>query len=224
MLLLIHSFNHLLMTGIDLVKKYFKNLTNHQQQQFAELSELYEYWNRKINVISRKDITRLYERHVLPSLSIATKISFKPGTRVLDVGTGGGFPGIPLAIMFPETDFVLLDSIGKKIRVVATIADELELNNVKVIQVRAELYAEKFDFVVSRAVTSFPEFVNLVKKNLLTKNKNNLPNGIFYLTGGDIDKEVQNFRKDLRIYDLKDTFQEPFFETKKLIYLPFSKI
>ena len=210
------------MTGIDLVKKYFKNLTNHQQQQFTELFGLYEFWNRKINVISRKDISRLYERHVLPSLSIATKIRFTPGTRVLDVGTGGGFPGIPLAIMFPETDFVLLDSIGKKIRVVGTIADKLELNNVKTIQVRAELYAEKFDFVVSRAVTSFPEFVNLVKKNLNTKNKNNLPNGIFYLTGGDIDKETQNFSKNLRIFDLKDTFQEPFFETKKLIYLSLS--
>jgi 16S rRNA (guanine527-N7)-methyltransferase len=209
------------MTGIDLVEKYFKNLNNHQRQQFVELSGLYEFWNRRINVISRKDISRLYERHVLPSLSIAVKISFKPGTRVLDVGTGGGFPGIPLAIMFPETDFVLLDSIGKKIRVVCTISDKLELNNVKAIQIRAELYAEKFDFVVSRAVTSFPEFVNLVKNNLHTKSRNNLPNGIFYLTGGDIDKEVQNFRKDIRIFDLKDTFQEPFFETKKLIYLPF---
>lgn len=208
------------MTGINLVEKYFKNLTNHQQQQFTELFGLYEFWNRRINVISRKDISRLYERHVLPSLSIAAKVSFKPGTRVLDVGTGGGFPGIPLAIMFPETDFVLLDSRGKKIRVVATIADDLELNNVKAIQVRAELYAEKFDFVVSRAVTSFPEFVNLVKDNLNTRNKNNLPNGIFYLTGGDIDNEVQNFRKGIRIFDLKDIFQEPFFETKKLIYLP----
>ncbi len=210
------------MGGIKLVEKYFKNLTNHQHQQFIELSGLYEFWNRKINIISRKDISRLYERHVLPSLSIATIINFIPGTRVLDVGTGGGFPGIPLAIMFPETDFVLLDSIGKKIRVVATIADKLELHNVKTIQVRAELYAEKFDFVVSRAVTSFPEFVNLVKKNLNTKNKNNLPNGIFYLTGGDVDKEVLNFRKDIRIFDLKDTFQEPFFETKNLIYLNLS--
>jgi len=182
---------------------------------------LYEFWNRRINVISRKDISRLYERHVLPSLSIATKINFTPGTRVLDVGTGGGFPGIPLAIMFPETDFILLDSIGKKIRVVATIADELGLNNVKAIQVRAELYAEKFDFVVSRAVTSFPEFVNLVKKNLHEKSRNNLPNGIFYLIGGDIDKEVQNFRKGLRIFDVRDIFQESFFETKKLIYLSF---
>ena len=208
------------MTGINLVEKYFKNLTNHQQQQFTELFGLYEFWNRRINVISRKDISRLYERHVLPSLGIAVKVSFTPGTRVLDVGTGGGFPGIPLAIMFPETDFVLLDSRGKKIRVVATIADDLELNNVKAIQVRAELYAEKFDFVVSRAVTSFPEFVNLVKDNLNTRNKNNLPNGIFYLTGGDIDNEVQNFRKGIRIFDLKDIFQEPFFETKKLIYLP----
>lgn len=212
------------MGGIKLVEKYFKNLTNHQQQQFTELFGLYEFWNRKINVISRKDITRLYERHVLPSLSIATKISFKPGTRVLDVGTGGGFPGIPLAIMFPETDFVLLDSIGKKIRVVGTIVDKLELNNVKTIQVRAELYAEKFDFVVSRAVTSFPEFVNLVKKNLHTKNKNNLPNGIYYLTGGDIEKDVQSFSTGLKIFYLKDLFEEPFFETKKLIYLPFSKI
>ncbi len=209
------------MSGINLVKKYFKNLTNHQLQQFTELSGLYEFWNRKINVISRKDISRLYERHVLPSLSIAAKIKFTPGSSVLDVGTGGGFPGIPLAIMFPETDFILLDSTGKKIRVVATIAEKLELNNVKAIQVRAELYAEKFDFIVSRAVTSFPEFVNLVKNNLHTKSRNNLPNGIFYLTGGDIDKEVQNFRKDIRIFDLKDTFQEPFFETKKLIYLPY---
>jgi len=200
------------MSGINLVEKYFKNLTNHQQQQFTELFGLYEFWNRRVNVISRKDISRLYERHVLPSLSIAVKIRFTPGTRVLDVGTGGGFPGIPLAIMFPETDFILLDSIGKKIRVVATIADELGLN----------LYAEKFDFVVSRAVTSFPEFVSLVKDNLHTKSRNNLPNGIFYLTGGDIDKEVQNFRKSIRIFDLKDTFQEPFFETKKLIYLNLS--
>jgi len=199
------------MSGINLVEKYFKNLTNHQQQQFTELFGLYEFWNRRVNVISRKDISRLYERHVLPSLSIAVKIRFTPGTRVLDVGTGGGFPGIPLAIMFPETDFILLDSIGKKIRVVATIADELGLN-----------YAEKFDFVVSRAVTSFPEFVSLVKDNLHTKSRNNLPNGIFYLTGGDIDKEVQNFRKSIRIFDLKDTFQEPFFETKKLIYLSLS--
>jgi len=210
------------MTGTNLLEKYFKNLTNNQLQQFTELSGLYEFWNRKINVISRKDISRLYERHVLPSLSIATKIRFTPGTRILDVGTGGGFPGIPLAIMFPETDFVLLDSIGKKIRVVGTIADELELNNVKAIQIRAELYTEKFDFVVSRAVTSFQEFVNLVKKNLHAKSRNNLPNGIFYLTGGDIDKEVQNFSKNLRIFDLIDTFQEPFFETKKLIYLSLS--
>ncbi|MBE9510942.1 MAG: 16S rRNA (guanine(527)-N(7))-methyltransferase RsmG [Bacteroidetes bacterium] len=209
------------MTGIDLVEKYFKNLKNHQKQQFIELSGLYEFWNLRINVISRKDISRLYERHVLPSLSIAAKISFKPGTRILDVGTGGGFPGIPLAIMFPETDFVLLDSRGKKIRVVCTIADKLELNNVKTIHLRAELYTEKFDFVVSRAVTSFPEFVNLVKNNLHTKNRNNLPNGIFYLTGGNIDKEVENFSKNLIIFDLRDTFQEPFFETKKLIYLPF---
>ena len=210
------------MTGIDLVEKYFKNLTNNQQQQFTELFGLYEFWNRKINVISRKDISRLYERHVLPSLSIATKIRFTPGTRILDVGTGGGFPGIPLAIMFPETDFVLLDSIGKKIRVVGTIADELELNNVKAIQVRAELYAKKFDFVISRAVTSFPEFVNLVKDNLHTKNRNNLPNGIFYLTGGNIEKDVKSYSTDLKIFNLKDLFEEPFFKTKKLIYLSLS--
>jgi len=210
------------MTGINLLEKYFKNLTNNQLQQFTELSGLYEFWNRKINVISRKDISRLYERHVLPSLSIATKIRFTPGTRILDVGTGGGFPGIPLAIMFPETDFVLLDSIGKKIRVVGTIADELELNNVKAIQVRAELYAKKFDFVISRAVTSFPEFVNLVKDNLHTKNRNNLPNGIFYLTGGNIEKDVKSYSTDLKIFNLKDLFEEPFFKTKKLIYLSLS--
>ena len=211
------------MTGIDLVEKYFKNLTNNQQQQFTELLGLYEFWNGRINVISRKDISRLYERHVLPSLSIAKKIRFTPGTKVLDVGTGGGFPGIPLAIMFPETDFVLLDSIGKKIRVVGTIADELELNNVKAIQVRAELYAKKFDFVISRAVTSFPEFVNLVKDNLHTKNRNNLPNGIFYLTGGNIEKDVKSYSTDLKIFNLKDLFEEPFFKTKKLIYLSLSE-
>ena len=210
------------MADINLVEKYFETLTNNQLQQFTELSGLYEFWNRKINVISRKDISRLYERHVLPSLSIATKIRFTPGTRILDVGTGGGFPGIPLAIMFPETDFVLLDSIGKKIRVVGTIADELELNNVKAIQVRAELYAKKFDFVISRAVTSFPEFVNLVKDNLHTKNRNNLPNGIFYLTGGNIEKDVKSYSTDLKIFNLKDLFEEPFFKTKKLIYLSLS--
>ena len=210
------------MAGIDLVEKYFETLTNNQLQQFTELSGLYKFWNGRINVISRKDISRLYERHVLPSLSIATKIRFTPGTRILDVGTGGGFPGIPLAIMFPETDFVLLDSIGKKIRVVGTIADELELNNVKAIQVRAELYAKKFDFVISRAVTSFPEFVNLVKDNLHTKNRNNLPNGIFYLTGGNIEKDVKSYSTDLKIFNLKDLFEEPFFKTKKLIYLSLS--
>ncbi|MCH7657394.1 MAG: 16S rRNA (guanine(527)-N(7))-methyltransferase RsmG [Bacteroidetes bacterium] len=209
------------MTGIYLLEKYFKNLNTRQRQQFSELSELYEFWNRKINVISRKDIGRLYERHVLPSLSVAKAIRFKPGTKVLDVGTGGGFPGIPLAIMFPETDFVLLDSTEKKIRVVSTIAGELELNNVKTIQVRAELYSKKFDFVVSRALTTFPEFVALVKNNFHTKNINELSNGIFYLTGGDIKKEVKSFSTNFRIFNLKDFFEEPFFETKKIIYLPF---
>lgn len=209
------------MTGIYLLEKYFKNLNTRQRQQFSELSELYEFWNRKINVISRKDIGRLYERHVLPSLSVAKAIRFKPGTKVLDVGTGGGFPGIPLAIMFPETDFVLLDSTGKKIRVVSSIAGELELNNVKTIQVRAELYSKKFDFVVSRALTTFPEFVALVKNNFHTKNINELSNGIFYLTGGDIKKEVKSFSTNFRIFNLKDFFEEPFFETKKIIYLPF---
>lgn len=209
------------MTGIYLLEKYFKNLNTRQRQQFSELSELYEFWNRKINVISRKDIGRLYERHVLPSLSVAKAIRFKPGTKVLDVGTGGGFPGIPLAIMFPETDFVLLDSTEKKIRVVSTIAGELELNNVKTIQVRAELYSKKFDFVVSRALTTFPEFVALVKNNFHTKNINELSNGIFYLTGGDIKKDVKSFSTNFRIFNLKDFFEEPFFETKKIIYLPF---
>lgn len=209
------------MTGIYLLEKYFKNLNTRQRQQFSELSELYEFWNRKINIISRKDIGRLYERHVLPSLSVAKAIRFKPGTKVLDVGTGGGFPGIPLAIMFPETDFVLLDSTEKKIRVVSTIAGELELNNVKTIQVRAELYSKKFDFVVSRALTTFPEFVALVKNNFHTKNINELSNGIFYLTGGDIKKDVKSFSTNFRIFNLQDFFEEPFFETKKIIYLPF---
>lgn len=209
------------MTGIYLLEKYFKNLNTRQQQQFGELSELYEFWNHRINVISRRDISRLYERHVLSSLSVGKAIRFKSGTKVLDVGTGGGFPGIPLAIMFPETDFVLLDSTEKKIRVVSAIAGELELNNVKTIQVRAELYSKKFDFVVSRALTTFPEFVALVNNNLHTKNMNELSNGIFYLTGGDINKDVKSFSTNFRIFNLKDFFEEPFFETKKIIYLPF---
>jgi len=159
------------MAGIDLVEKYFETLTNNQLQQFTELSGLYKFWNQRINVISRKDISRLYERHVLPSLSIATKIRFTPGTRILDVGTGGGFPGIPTGYYVSWNRFCIARFNRKKIRVVGTIADELELNNVKAIQVRAELYAKKFDFVISRAVTSFPEFVNLVKDNLHNKKQ-----------------------------------------------------
>lgn len=207
------------MRGIEVLEKYFKGIDQSKRQKFTDLCHLYELWNQKINVISRKDICRLYERHVLPSLSVAKIISFKPNTRVMDAGTGGGFPGVPLAIMFPETNFVLLDSIGKKIKVVDSITYELGLKNVKTIKIRVEKYNEKFDFIISRAVTSIPEFIPLVNKNIHAKNRNNFPNGIFYLTGGVIEKEIKSHVNDFKIFYLKDLFEEKFFETKKLVYL-----
>lgn len=204
---------------IEIISKYFPDLTDQQMEQFGRLSSLYTEWNAQINVISRKDIEQLYERHVLHSLAIAKVIRFKPGTTILDVGTGGGFPGIPLAIFFPETSFMLIDSIGKKIKVVNEVASALNLQNVNAEHVRVEDLKLKFDFVVSRAVTAFPRFVSMVKSKIASQSNNELPNGILYLKGGDFEEEIDPFRNQISIYELKDYFQEEFFETKRLIHM-----
>lgn len=204
---------------IEILNKYFPDLTGQQMEQFGRLSSLYTEWNSQINVISRKDIEQLYERHVLHSLAIAKVIRFKPGTTVLDVGTGGGFPGIPLAIFFPETSFMLIDSIGKKIKVVNEVASALNLQNVNAEHVRVEDLKQKFDFVVSRAVTAFPRFVSMVKTKVASQSNNELPNGILYLKGGDFEEEINPFRDQISIYELKDYFQEEFFDTKRLIHM-----
>ena len=204
---------------MEIVTKYFPDLTGQQLDQFGRLGSLYEEWNARINVISRKDIEQLYERHVLHSLSIAKVIRFVPGTTILDVGTGGGFPGIPLAIMFPETSFMLIDSIGKKIKVVSEVASALSLSNVTAQHLRVEELKHKFDFVISRAVTAFPRFVSLVKTKIANESNNGLANGILYLKGGDFDEEIEPFRKQIQVYELQSFFQEEFFETKKLIHM-----
>ena len=203
---------------MQIITKYFPDLLEKQIIQFSELKNLYNYWNNRINVISRKDIIFLYERHVLHSLAIAKAINFVAGTSVLDIGTGGGFPGIPLAILFPECEFFLLDSIGKKIKVVNAIVNELKLTNVKTEQNRAENLKQKFDFVVSRGVTSFLDFANLIRKNIHSDNKNALPNGILYLKGGDFSEEIQKLEKKVIIYKISDFFEESFFKTKKIVY------
>ena len=204
---------------MNIIKKYFPDLTHKQLEQFSALGDLYANWNEKINVISRKDIDQLYERHVLHSLGIAKVIRFEPGTSIMDVGTGGGFPGIPLAIMFPETHFFLVDSMAKKISVVNGVKDSLKLANVTAQQQRAEKINGQFNFVVSRAVTAFPKFVSLVRKKLDKSQKNKLANGILYLKGGDFDDELKPFKNQFRVYQLSDYFEEDFFETKKLIHL-----
>lgn len=204
---------------MDIVEKYFTGLSDKQVEQFRQLEGLYREWNEKINVISRKDIDALSVHHVLHSLAIAKVISFKVGTKVLDVGTGGGFPGIPLAIMFPEVDFFLVDSIGKKIKVVEGVAGALGLKNVTARQVRVETMKEKFDFIVSRAVTAFPAFVTLTRGRIRESSFNDLANGILYLKGGDFEEEIKDFRNRVSIYNIPDFFEEEFFETKKLIYM-----
>lgn len=204
---------------MDIVEKYFTGLSERQSEQFQQLEGLYREWNEKINVISRKDIDALNVHHVLHSLAIAKVISFKGGTKVLDVGTGGGFPGIPLAIMFPEVDFFLVDSIGKKIKVVEGVAGALGLKNVTARQVRVETMKEKFDFIVSRAVTAFPAFVSLTRNRIRESSFNDLANGILYLKGGDFEEEIKDFRNRVSIYNIPDFFEEEFFETKKLIYM-----
>ena len=201
------------------ILNYFPELTPNQIEQFTKLNDLYTDWNEKINVISRKDIDELYVKHVLHSLAIAKVMKFKQGSEVLDVGTGGGFPGIPLAILFPEVEFHLVDSIQKKILVVKEVAESLELKNVKTEATRAENVKRTYDFIVSRAVTQMPKFVEWVQSKIKKKHINSLPNGILYLKGGDLTEELKDFPKAIE-YKLHDFFSEEFFETKKVVYLP----
>jgi 16S rRNA (guanine527-N7)-methyltransferase len=206
---------------MDLILKYFKGLSDKQVARFSALYDLYQDWNSKINVISRKDIDNLYERHVLHSLAIAKIIDFKPGTTIIDVGTGGGFPGIPLAIFFPDSQFHLVDSIGKKIKVATEISNALELQNTTFSHNRIENEKTKFDFVVSRAVMPLQDLVRLTQKNIEHKNqKNSLPNGLICLKGGELNQEVQPYKNRATLYSLKDFFKEEFFITKKAVYLP----
>lgn len=201
----------------ELILKYFPHLSENQKQQFDKLQELYAEWNAKINVISRKDMDSLYEKHVLHSLGIARVMNFSPNTKVLDIGTGGGFPGIPLAIMFPETHFTLVDSIGKKITVVKEVAAALQLQNVTAIHARAEDIPGKFHFVVSRAVTQMPVFLRWLKGKFEKEQFNTKHNGVLYLKGGDLSEELSGLKCE--IFDLRNYFEGEFFETKKVVYL-----
>lgn len=202
-----------------IIYKYFPELTEIQKEQFRLLGELYQDWNKKINVVSRKDIDELYLRHVLHSLGIAKVIAFQPGTRVLDVGTGGGFPGIPLAILFPEIQVTMVDAIGKKIRVVQEVVEGLGITNTRAIHTRVEDLEEQFDFIVSRAVAAMPTFVHWVKEKINKHSTHPMKNGILYLKGGDLTEELKIY-KNAEIYDLSKYFSEEFFETKKVVYLP----
>lgn len=204
---------------MEQILRYFPLLTEQQQQQFAALDALYRDWNAKINVISRKDIDNLYPHHVLHSLGIAKVISFRPGTHVMDIGTGGGFPGIPLAILFPEVQFHLLDSIGKKIKVAQAVADALQLSNVRTSHKNVIEEKEKYDFVVSRAVMQMEDLVRLVRKNVHHDQRNSLPNGLICLKGGDIQQEMRPFKHCCDVWPLHTYFEEEFFETKKVAYV-----
>ncbi len=208
------------MKTAEIIFKYFPDLTETQKEQFTKLSTLYSEWNEKINVISRKDIDNLYVNHVLHSLGIAKLTLFKPGATVLDVGTGGGFPGIPLAILFPETQFHLVDSIGKKITVVKNVAEGIGLRNIRAEQIRAEQVKGEYDFIVSRAVTRLKEFYGWVHRKVKKESRHTLYNGILYLKGGDLDEELAELKKPHQIFDLNSVFKEEFFETKKVVYLP----
>lgn len=204
----------------DLILRYFPGLTAGQQQQLSALDGLYRYWNARINVVSRKDIDHLYEHHVLHSLAIARHISFRPGTRVLDVGTGGGFPGIPLAIMFPDVQFKLIDGTGKKIAVVSDIAAQIGLANCQAEQLRAEDEHGLYDFVVSRAVMPLPDLERMVRKNIAADQRNAMPNGIITLKGGDVTAEVQPFRRVVEVSDIHAWFDREWFKGKNVVYLP----
>ncbi len=205
---------------MELISKYFPQLTDEQAQQFDTLDELYREWNTKINVISRKDIDNLYEHHVLHSLAIAKMIRFRPGTQILDFGTGGGFPGIPLAIMFPECRFKLIDGTGKKIRVAQEVANAIGLKNCQPVHLRGEEERGKFDFIVSRAVMPLPDLIKIVTKNISRKQQNSLPNGVICLKGGDVQAETQPYKNIVEINDISDWFEEEWFKEKHCIYVP----
>lgn len=205
---------------MEQILKYFPHLTEEQQKQLSALYELYADWNSKINVISRKDIGNLYEHHVLHSLGIAKVINFRPGSEVMDLGTGGGFPGIPLAILFPDTRFRLVDSIGKKLKVAAGVAQSIGLKNVSVCHERAEEEKGCFDFVVSRAVMPLPDLMKIIGKNIRKEQQNALPNGLICLKGGELQQEVQPFKHKATLWNLSEFFEEEFFETKKIVYVP----
>lgn len=204
---------------MQLILNYFPNLSEIQIKRLSRLEELYIHWNNQINVISRKDTANFYERHVLHSLGIAKVMEFKDGSSILDIGTGGGFPGIPLAILFPNCQFTLVDSIGKKIKVVNEVAKELGLTNVNGIHSRAENINQTFDFIVSRAVTAMPVFLTWIDKKIKKESKNELPNGILYLKGGDLIEEMSPVKKHYKFYPLSDFYSEEFFETKKVVYV-----
>lgn len=204
---------------MDLIIKYFPGLTSEQHNKFSLIKDLYFEWNSRINVISRKDMDHFYEHHVLHSLGIAKVMPFLAGTEVIDVGTGGGFPGIPLAILFPETHFLLVDSIGKKIKVVKEVAEAAGIMNVEATQARAEDVKRKFDFVVSRAVTTLPDFIKWVENKIKRENRGQLQNGILYLKGGNLEAELVQLRYKHHVYNLADYFEESFFETKKVVHI-----
>lgn len=204
---------------MDIILKYFPDITEEQKKQFAALYDLYTEWNAKINVISRKDIENLYEHHVLHSLGIARVIQFRDGSRIMDLGTGGGFPGIPLAILFPEVHFHLVDSIGKKVRVATEVASAIGLKNVTFRHARAEEEKQTFDFVVSRAVMPLADLIKIIKKNISVKQQNALPNGLICLKGGELEHEAMPFKHKTVMHNLSDEFEEEFFKTKKVVYV-----
>jgi len=205
---------------MDILLKYFPDLTEKQKDLFAQMGELYKEWNAKINVISRKDIENLYTHHILHSMAIAKAVNFAPGTKILDAGTGGGLPGIPLAVLFPEVEFLLVDSMKKKITVASAISEALNLPNVRTQVIHSIELKEKFDFVTGRAVTAFPKFKDSVINCINEDDKNAVPNGIFYLKGGDFLEEIKPFKKYIVIHEISDYFSEEFFETKKIVYFP----